>query len=113
MQSVEKITRNIVRQFSAVLKSNPQEFENSVGFVKFNLQPKHVEAALWLEGNRKIAIDAYNLHDLILNFDRCQSIARYVDFVAYADLPPSGRFNPAYLVEYFQTMRGLGKSAIQ
>jgi hypothetical protein len=109
MDCVEKITKSIINEFSNFLESNPNEIKNSIGFVKSNLQPKHVEAAIWLRDFRKIAMNAYNLHNLIVNFDRCQSIARHFDFVVNMDLPDNEEFNPVYLVEYFQVIRGFVK----
>jgi len=112
MQNIKSITQDIVNQLALALKNNQQELQNSIGFVRFNLQPKHVEAALWLQDHRNIAMDAHNLHDLIVNFDRCKSIAGSFDVVASVDLP-AGRFTPVHLVEYFQLMRGLAKSEAQ
>ena len=110
MKNIKQITKYIIKQNEDYLKNNPQEAENSVGFVRSNLQEMHVEAALWLQEHRGFSLDTYNLHDLILNFNRCKSMSGVFDCVTSVDLPINDRFNPAYLVEYFQVMKGFGNS---
>jgi hypothetical protein len=113
MANINAYTQDLIAQFDGALKKYPDSVDGSIGFVRRNLQPKHVEAALWLQANHGMAMDAYNLHDLILNFDRFKAIAGSFAVVASVGLLASGRFNPMHLVEYFQLMRGLAKSEVQ
>ena len=103
----ESILRDIKKQFKDILKKYPEEKKNSTGFVYDNLELKHVKAAIYLYQNNGMNINAYNLHDLILNYDQYKTIAECsLDDMVLADLTyiEPGAFNPKHLVLYFQLL---------
>lgn len=94
---------DVKKQCRRVLADMPSERENSVGIVSRDLEQKHCDAAWWMYQKYGLELDVHNLHDVIENFDFCQSVGPQVDTVVMAaDIQPK-RFNPKNLIEYFKT----------
>lgn len=103
----ELMLKDIKKQFKDILKKYPEEKKNSTGFVCDNLELHHVKAALYMHQNNDMRINAYNLHDLILNYDQYKTIAECSpDDMVLADLTDiqAGEFHPKHLVMYFQQL---------
>ena len=103
----EHMLKDIKKQFKDILKKYPEEKKNSVGYVCDNLELHHIKAAIFMYQNKGTHINAYNLHDLILNYDQCKTIAGCSrDETVLADLTDiqPGAFNPKHLVVYFREL---------
>lgn len=79
------------------------DMTQSVDYVYQNLREHHAKAAIWLHENERMNLDAYNLHDLILNYDHLKVLAETPIESVFTDLLdiPTGKFNPHHLVKYF------------
>ena len=99
----QHVLADIKKQFASILMENPQERQNSVGFVHSHLEEQHCAAAVWMFEHHNTQINAYNLHDLIATWDECKTMARLPD-IKIADYLkiPQGSFNPKHLIEYFR-----------
>lgn len=105
--SPERMIKDIKNQFGEILKKYPEERKNSTGFVYDNLELNHVKAALFMHHNSGMHLNAYNLHDLILNYDQYKTLAEFSpDDMVIADLTDiqPGAFNPKHLTMYFKQM---------
>ena len=103
----EHMLKDIKNQFGDLLKKYPKERKNSTGFVFDNLELHHVKAALFMHQNNGMRLNAYNLHDLILNYDQYKTMAELnPDDMVIADLTDiqPGAFNPKHLIMYFQQL---------
>lgn len=102
----EVLLKQIKKQSADLLIKHPEERKNSTGYVYDNLEVKHVKAALYMMTNNGFGLNAYNLHDLIANWDQYKMIAELspTELVLHdaTDIEP-GAFNPKHLLEYFIT----------
>lgn len=100
----EQILHQIKSQFRELLQQHPEEKDKSTGFVHDNLDLHHIIAALHMHKNNGMNLNAYNLHDLILNYDKYQTLAELTPddmvVVDIGDIPP-GSFNPKHLISFF------------
>lgn len=97
--------KEIKRQSENLLRNHPEEKEKSTGFVYNNVQLHHVKAAIYLNKNNGMNINAYNLHDLILNYEQYKTLAKCSsDEMVLSDLTniKPGAFNPKHLFLYFK-----------
>lgn len=78
------------------------DLTQSVDYVYHNIELKHARAALWLSTHKQMDLNAYNLHDLILNYDSMKMLADTGEAFEIADLAgiPQGAFNPVHLLSY-------------
>ena len=106
----EHMLKDIKKQFKDILKKYPEEKKNSVGYVCDNLKLHHIKAAIFMYQNNGMQINAYNLHDLIMNYDQYKTIAEFspddMVLVDLTDIQP-GEFNPKHLVVYFRELSQL------
>ena len=98
-----QVFQDIKKQYSDLLLKHPEERGNSVGFVYENLERQHCAAAIWMYEKHRMALTAYNFHDLIVRWEECELIAKLPDLmiVNSEEIPP-GSFHMSYLVGYFQ-----------
>lgn len=107
---IEKEYREIKKQFSEVLRQYPEEKNNSVGYVLEHLHPYHVHAAFILHKGKGMAINAYNLHDLIVRYSECAYYSDNPELSVYDGLDlPKGQFNPVDLIEYFIAIKQIAE----
>ena len=93
--------KNFLKHYDKFLKINPQEKNGSVGFVRKNLKVKHWVAARWMEDNKGMDLDSYNLSDLIENYDLYHEIFDLPVIVSSLKIE-DGKFNPLDLMDFFK-----------
>ncbi len=106
----ELMLKDIKKQFKELLQEHPEEKKNSTGFVCDNLELHHVKAAIYMHQSNSMRINAYNLHDLILNYDQYKTLAELspdeMEVADLTDIQP-GAFNPKHLIIYFRELSNL------
>ncbi len=103
----ELMLKDIKSQFAKLLEKHPEEKNNSTGFVYNNLELNHIKAAIYMYKNNGMHLNAYNLHDLILNYDQYKTITECSpDDMVISDLTDikTGTFNPKHLIRYFRQL---------
>ena len=106
--SPEALLKDLKQKFGEFLKEHPEEKNNSTGFVCKNLELHHMKAAIYMDNHNSVRLDAYNLHDLIVNWDQYKAIAEFSpdDMVIHdaAEIEP-GAFHPKHLIGYFKSLK--------
>ncbi len=103
----EIILKDLKRQLQDFLTIHPEEQEKSTGFVHDNIELDHVKAAIFMHVNQGMQLNAYNLHDLILNYDQYKTLVECSpDDMVIADINDlqPGVFNPKNLIIYFRQL---------
>ena len=100
--SAKKLIKSVKAQSRKYLTG---DLTQSVDYVYHNIELKHAKAALWLNTHRQMDLNAYNLHDLILNYDSMEMLAGAGQPFEIADLAdiPARAFNPTHLLGYLQS----------
>ena len=95
------IFEEVLKQHQDALLANPNEINNSIGFIVKHLKQKHIDAANFMHDKFGITLSTHTLHNIILNFDTAKAHSK-VDIVI--STATEGTFYPSsHLVAYFQS----------